>query len=175
MIDQFTAFGSPEYYLLLGCVVFARAMDFFSTWIATPNLKLEANPIARKMGWKVGIIVNVLLCFLFALWPLPSVVITTTSLLVAARNFQSAWLMRTMGEGNYRLWMTDRLHESPRRLFVGCVLAQALLFTVLGGGLMYFSGWLLVPFGVGMGMITYALAVAIYTTLSVWRLAFRRL
>ena len=44
MSDQFVAFGSRDYYLLLGCVVFSRAMDFFSTWVATPNLLLEANP-----------------------------------------------------------------------------------------------------------------------------------
>lgn len=175
MIEEFTEFGSFEYWVLLGCVGFARAMDFLSTWVATPNLKLEANPIARKMGWKVGIVVNVALCFLFAFWPLPTVVITTTSLLVAARNFQSAWLMRTMGEMSYRLWMTERLHEARRRLFLGCVLAQAGLYVLVGAGLMYFSGWLLVPFGVGMGMITYAFAVGIYTSLSVWRLAFRRL
>ena len=175
MIDEFTVFGSAEYYVLLGCVAFSRAMDFLSTWLATPNLRLEANPIARKMGWRLGIAINVILCFLFAFWPLPAVVITTTSLLVAARNFQSAWLMRTMGEVGYRLWMSERLTEAPRHLFVGCVLAQSLLFVILGGALMFFSGWRLVPFGVGMGMITYAFAVAVYTTLSVWRLAFRRL
>lgn len=175
MIDEFTVFLSGEYCALLAFVLFARAMDFLSTWVATPNLKLEANPIARKMGWKIGIPVNVILSFFFAFWPLPAVVVTTTSLLVAARNFQSAWLMRTMGEVNYRLWMSERLHEAPRRLFIGCVFAQAALFLLLGGSLMFFSGWRLVPFGVGMGMITYAFAVAIFTTLSVWRLAFRRL
>lgn len=174
MIDEFTVFGSPEYFLLLACVAFSRAMDFLSTWIATPNLKLEANPIARKLGWKLGIPINVILCFLFAFWPLPAVVISTTSLLVAARNFQSAWLMRTMGEVTYRLWMSERLMESPRLLFIGCVAAQALLFVLLGAGLMFFSGWRLIPFGIGMGMITYAFAVAVYTMLSVWRLAFRR-
>lgn len=175
MIEEFAAFGSREYWVLFAFVAFSRAMDFLSTWIATPNLKLEANPLARKMGWKFGILLNVVLCFLFPLWPLPAVVITTTSLLVAARNFQSAWLMRSMGEVNYRLWMTERLTEAPRWLFVVCVMAQSALFVLLGAGLMYFSGWRLIPFGMGMGMVTYAVAVAVYTTLSVWRIAFRRL
>lgn len=175
MIDEFAAFGSRQYFALLACVLFARAMDFLSTWVATPNLLLEANPLARRMGWKLGMIINVGLCFLFALWPLPAVVITTTSLLVAARNLQSAWLMRTMGEVNYRLWMTERLLAAPRRLFFICVIGQATLFVLLGLGLMYFSAFGLVPFGVGLGMVTYALAVVVYTTLSVWRLAFRRI
>ena len=174
-MEGFVEFGSREYYVLLACVAFARAMDFVSTWVATPNLMLEANPIARKMGWKVGIAINVAMCLLFALWPLPAVVITTTSLLVAARNFQSAWLMRSMGELNYRLWMTERLAEAPRGLFLGCVLAQSLLYVLVGVALMYFARWRLVPFGVGMGMVTYAFAVGVYTMLSVWRVAFRRL
>lgn len=175
MTDEFAAFGSREYWMLLAFVAFARAMDFLSTWVATPNLMLEANPIARKMGWKFGIGINVVLCFLFALWPLPAVVITTTSLLVAARNFQSAWLMRSMGEINYRSWMMERLMQAPRRLYFGCVLGQAGLYVLMGITLMYFAGWRLVPFGVGMGLVTYAFAVGVYTTISVWRVAFRRL
>jgi hypothetical protein len=173
-MEEFTAFGSRDYCILLACVAFARAMDFLSTWVATPNLLLEANPIARKMGWKFGIVLNAALCFLFAFWPLPAIVITTTSMLVAARNFQSAWLMRSMGEVNYRVWMTERLMQSPRALLFGCIFAQTLLYTLVGIALMYFAGWL-IPFGIGLGMITYALAIAVYTTISVWRAAFRRL
>lgn len=175
MIEDFAAFGSREYYVLLAFVAFARAMDFLSTWVATPNLLLEANPIARKMGWKFGIFLNVALCFLFPLWPLPAVVIITTSLMVAARNFQSAWLMRSMGEVNYRVWMSERLKAAPRRLFFFCVFGQTGLYVLMGVTLMYFAKFSLVPFGVGLGMITYALAVGVYTILSVWRLAFRRL
>ena len=175
MIDQFAPFGSREYWIIFACVAFSRAMDFLSTWIATPNLMLEANPIARKLGWKFGILLNLVLCFLFPLWPLPAVVITTTSLLVAARNLQSAWLMRSMGEINYRVWMSERLREASRGLFFFCLLGQAAFFVLLGITLMYFSRFAVIPFGIGMGMITYAFAVALYTTLSVWRLATRRL
>jgi hypothetical protein len=173
MLDEFAPFGSQRYYILLGFLALARAMDFISTFVATPNLVLEANPLARKMGWKIGIPVNVLLCVVIPLWPLPALVIITTSILVAARNFQSAWLMRSMGETNYRLWMTEKLSQVPRRLFFGCLLAQAILYTGVGLALMFYSHWHLVPFGIGMGMITYALAVFVYTLLSVWRIAAR--
>lgn len=171
-MEEFAAFGSAQYFLLLGFLAVARALDFFSTWVATPNLLLEANPLARKMGWKVGISANVVLCTLFALWPLPAIVIATTSILVAARNFQSAWLMRSMGEINYRLWMSDRLIQAGR-LFIFCLFAQAVLYASLGGTLMYFSELRVVPFGVGMGLITYATAVLVYSLLSVWRIALR--
>jgi hypothetical protein len=82
------------------------------------------KPHREKDGWKFGIVINVAICVAFALWPLPAVVVTTTSVLVAARNFQSAWLMRSMGELSYRLWMGERLAEAGRSLFIFCLVAQ---------------------------------------------------
>lgn len=162
-------FGSSEYLILLAGLLFARGMDFLSTWVATPNLTLEGNPIARKMGWKVGLIFNAALCAVFALWPLPAVVIATTSLLVAARNFQSAWLMRTMGEDRYRHWISNELAKTPPLIYHGCLLGQSLLTASVGGLLIWSSKMHLMPFAVGVGIITYAAAVLVYSLLSVWR------
>ncbi len=166
-------FGSREYVVFAALLVFARGADFLSTWIATPNLLLEANPLARKLGWKWGIPLNVLLCGTFAFFPLPAVIIATTSVLVAARNFQLAWLMRSTGEENYRDWFLDRLAETETSLFLFCLFAQTGLTAAVGGVLMYFSEWRgelqLVPLGIGMGILGYAVAVAVYTLLSLWR------
>src|SRR5947209_11222597 len=101
-MDKPVPFASQAYFLFLSLLLFARGTDFLSTWIATPNLILEANPIARKLRWKWGITVNVAMCLGFACWPLTAIIISTTSVLVAARNFQHAWLMRSHGEDNYR-------------------------------------------------------------------------
>ena len=168
-MDEFVPFGSGLYFGLLGVMLSARGADFLSTWVATPNLVLEANPISKKLGWKAGIVVNVLLCFGFALWPLPCIVISTTSLLVAARNFQSAWLMRSLGEEPYRYWVVERMRETPLPLYLFCLLAQSALVGVVGVGLMFFSRWHLVPFAVGMGILTYAFAVMFFTLLALWR------
>jgi hypothetical protein len=168
-MDEFVPFGSAFYFALLAVLLLARGADFLSTWVATPNLVLEANPISKKLGWRAGAILNVVLCSGFALWPLPAIVISTTSLLVAARNFQSAWLMRSLGEEPYRYWMVERLRETPLPLYLFCLLAQSALVASIGAGLMYFSQWFLVPFAVGMGIVTYALAVTVFTLLSLWR------
>src|ERR1051326_6797848 len=168
-MDEFVPFGSAFYFVYLGVLLSARGADFLSTWIATPNLVLEANPISKKLGWRLGIVLNALLFLLFAAWPLPSVVISTTSLLVAARNFQSAWLMRSLGEEPYRYWVVERVRQTPMPLYLFCLLAQAGLVTSVGVGLMYFSQLHLVPFAVGMGIVTYAVAVMIFTLLSLWR------
>lgn len=169
-MEELVAFGSPAYLVLLGLLVVARAMDFLSTWVATPSLVLEGNPIAKKLGWRWGIAVNVAMCVAFAFWPLPAITITTTSVLVAARNFQSAWLMRSMGEELYRRWHVARIQETPAATYVFCLAGNTLLTAAVGVALMVFSNFLLVPFGIGMGIVGYAVAVAVYTSLAVWRM-----
>ncbi len=47
-MDDTIPFGSPAYLLMLVLLVFARGMDFLSTWVATPNLVLEGNPITKS-------------------------------------------------------------------------------------------------------------------------------
>jgi len=169
-MDDLVPFGSRDYFLFLSLLLFSRGTDFLSTWIATPNLLLEANPLARKLGWKWGILVNVALCVCFAFWPLPAVIIATTSVLVAARNFQAAWLMKTVGEENYRDWFLSRLEETQPGVFLFCLLAQTLLTAGVGAAIIYFSRFdQLVPLGIGMGIIAYAFAVTVYTLLALWR------
>lgn len=168
-MESFVPFASRSYFLFVALLVLSRGLDFLSTWIATPNLELEANPIARKLGWRGSILVNALVCTVFGMWPLPAIVIITASVLVAARNFQSAWLMRSMGEPFYRAWLSERLAESKPGLFVFCLVAQGLLFASLGVALIHFSDWKPVPFGIGTGVIAYAVLVVLFSLMAVWR------
>ena len=139
-MEDFVPFGSRTYALLFLLLLFSRGMDFLSTWVATPNMVLEGNPIAKKLGWKWGIAVNLVLCFLFAFWPLPAMVISTTSLLVAARNFQSAWLMRSHGRaGLPRLVCRADPGDPDHALPVLPARANTLLTAAVGAGVIYFS------------------------------------
>jgi hypothetical protein len=168
-MDDPVPLGSRAYLLMLAVLVFARAADFLSTWIATPNLILEGNPLAKKLGWRWGALVNGVLVALLALWPLTAIVVATASVLVAARNFQSAWLMRSLGEEAYRAWYVQRMQETPIAFFLFCLAGNTLLTAAVGLAVMRFSGMLLVPFGIGLGIIAYAMAVLLYTLLAVWR------
>lgn len=172
-MEDSVPFASREYGIMLAVLVFARGTDFLSTWVATPHLVLEGNPIAKWLGWKWGAVVNVVLVTTLALWPLSAIVVSTASVLVAARNFQSAWMMRSMGEEAYRDWYVQRAGECPTGLYLYCLAGNTLLVAVVGVALIVFSATrdtlLLVPLGVGMGIIAYALAVLVYTLLSVWR------
>ena len=168
-MDDSVQFGSRWYWVFLHLLCFARGMDLLSTWLATPHLALEANPIARRLGWKWGLVLNAVVCGVFACWPMPAVVIGTTSMLVASRNFQSVWLMRTLGEDGYRHWMGERVAETRPVVYLGCLFAQVGLMAAVGGALVLFcSEW--IAYAIGMGILAYALAVLLFTLLAVWRL-----
>lgn len=172
-MDDSIPFSSREYFIFLAVLFFARGMDFLSTWVATPHLVLEGNPIAKWLGWKWGGLVNVVIIFTLARWPLSALVVSTASVLVAARNFQSAWLMRSMGEEEYRYWHSQKMAETPIGLFLFCLAGNTLLPLAVGIALVRFSQAdgvrLLIPFGIGMGIIAYAVAVLVFTLLSLWR------
>ncbi|MGZ4961294.1 MAG: hypothetical protein ACXWKG_12295 [Limisphaerales bacterium] len=163
-------FGSHEYLLMLALLFFGRSMDFFSTWVATPNLALEGNPIAKKLGWRWGVLLNIVLCVSFAHWPLTAVIITTTGLLVAARNFHSAWLMRSMGEEGYRLWYSDRISTTRLGLVILSLLGETVLTAIVGVALLCFSSMDSLPNAIALGIIAYAIVVLFYTSLSLWRM-----
>src|SRR5262249_3196906 len=165
-----------DYFLMLLLLLVCRGMDVLSTWVATPNLVLEGNPIAKTLGWRWGLPINLGICLLLAFWPLPAIVVSTTSVLVAARNFQPAWLMRSLGEEAYRDWHIARIQETRITLFLFCLAGNTVLTAGVGAAVIYFSNaaWgadkPLVPFAIGMGIIGYAGAVAFYTLLAIWRL-----
>jgi hypothetical protein len=168
-MDEFVHFGTRTYGLCLLALAFGRGMDLLSTWVATPNLALEGNPVAKKLGWRWGIVVNIVVTLGVAFWPFPAVSLATTSLLVAARNFQSAWLMRGLGEHAYREWYVQRLEETPVALYLFCLLGQTLLVAAVGAALIYFGTDLLMPVSIGLGLICYSAVVLFYTLLAMWR------
>jgi hypothetical protein len=167
--DSFIPFGSSRYWLILLALIFCRSMDILSTRIATPNLVLEGNPIAKLLGWRWLLPINVAFCVTLAAWPLPAIMLGTMSLLVAARNFQSAWLMRSLGEEVYRAWHVQRIQETRVTLYLFCLAGETGLIAAIGAVIILFSDSV-VLLGIGWGMVGYASAVAFYILLARWRL-----
>jgi hypothetical protein len=168
-MDEMAPFAGRDYCLYLLLLVFSRGVDFLSTWIATPNLVLEGNPVAKRLGWRWGLLLNGGLVAVLALWPLSAIIVATASVLVAARNFQSAWLMHSFGEESYREWHLERMRETQVTLYLFCLAGNTVLTAGVGAALICFSNLRLAPFAIGMGMVAYAAAVAIYTLLALWR------
>ena len=78
--------------------------------------------------------------------------------------------MRSLGEEIYRRWHVERVRENASRFTCFASPATRCSTAAVGAALIYFSDWRLVPFAIGMGMIAYAIAVAFYTLLAIWRI-----
>ena len=78
--------------------------------------------------------------------------------------------MRSLGEQIYRDWHVERVQETSVTLYLFCLFAQTALTGGVGVAVIYFSEGRLVPLAIGLGIVAYALAVAFYTTLGIWRM-----
>lgn len=168
-VDEWVRPGTGWWWCGVVAALVARGADMLSTWIATPRLELEGNPVARWMGWRRGVWLNLLVVPCVACWPMLAVSLATTSAMVAARNLQMAWLMRTMGEGLYQIWFSDRVHEASRGLVLGCHLGEAFLAGGVGVLLVTLGPSQVVSFGVGVGLCAYGFAIAAFTGWSLLR------
>jgi hypothetical protein len=153
MTYEFVPFGSLEYFVLLGALLFGRAMDLFSTWVIMPTLVGEANPISKRLGWRGGIISSLVFSIPAAVWPLVAIIVNVFSLLVAARNFQAALTLPTDRPG----------------VFGFCVAVQSALFGIVGGAIMLFTSALSVAFAIGLGIIVFGALNFFFNMLSLWR------
>lgn len=91
----------------------SRGADFLSTWLVTPDLGLETNPIVRKLGWKRSAVLNLCLCLILALDARLAIPVAVSSLLIAARNCD-------LSAGRYRRT---------------CIVFGALIMAVIGVGI----------------------------------------
>lgn len=172
--SEFVEFGSAAWWRFAALILAGRACDLGSTYLATPRLKLEGNPIARRLGWRGGILLSVLTAVIFGAWPLIAISVTTTSALVAARNFQQAWVMRAMGERAYQAWFSEQVCRSPLWMVLGCHWAEALLAGLPGVSLLIWGEDTRVSLGIGLGLLGYAGAVAGFSTWVLWHLSRER-
>ncbi len=168
-LPEFVPPGSASWWLFAALALAGRTADLVSTRLATPNLALEGNPLARRLGWRWGIPVNGLASLGVGCFPGLAIAVATTSALVAARNFQNAWIMRSMGEWSYRRWISERLDEAPRGLAALCFLAESGLTLAPGLALLFFAESGGVAQSVGLGITAYSAAVALFTLMALWR------
>ncbi len=168
-VDEWASPGSLIWWCDCIAIAVGRGADMASTWIATPRLELEGNPIARWLGWRRGVWLNILLLPVVACWPMLAVSLSTTSCLVASRNLQQAWLMRSMGESRYRCWMAGRMMDSRRVVVLACYLGEAMLVGGVGGVLMLVGPMNVVSFGIGLGLAAYGFVIATFTSWSILR------
>jgi hypothetical protein len=156
-------------------IIFAFALagrigDILTTWLVTPQLKLEANPLMRKFRWPFA---GLTLLIAFIAFPMPEmgVVIATVSFMVAASNAMRIPTARIMGE--------DRLYEmaldqaAAGALWPGLLwrLAPAPFYSLLAALMFFFfrtpDQW---GYYIALGIALYILVYVFYGSLAYSRL-----
>jgi hypothetical protein len=149
-------------HIIAGMTVCSRIADVWTTYLVTPTLKLEANSLVRRFGWRYAII-TVCIGLIPYLSPEMGVVILTASFLVAASNASKIIMARALGEHELAALMHRVLLSTPPWPGLLFLLLPALLYALLGGCILFFypdaSEW---GYFIGMGMLTYSLAMTFW-------------
>jgi len=99
-------------HVIAVATLISRLGDIGTTYLVTPTLKVEANPLVRKMGWRYALATTSL-----ALIPYYSihggVVVLTVSFIVCALNGSEALLARSLGEEKYAELHHDAMLNMP--------------------------------------------------------------
>ena len=155
---------------LAALILISRLADIGSTYLVSPKLELESNPIVRYLKWPYAFLT--LLVFVLPYWSVGAgIVVMVASLLVAASNSSKIWLARALGESEYRALIVAtaaRANPMPSLIFA---LLPALFMAILGAAVMYFYPNPDTDLGyyVGLGILGYAMVVAIYAPLTFLR------
>jgi hypothetical protein len=164
----------PTYQQLPHVIAFllllARLGDVGSTYLLSPTLKLEANPIVRRFRWPFAI--ATLLIAALPYYSMPAgVAILITSLLVCASNSSRLWLVRTMGEAEYHAVLIGVARRAPVALSIVFCLLPPLFMAMIGGVILLFypsrqQDW---GYWIGLGFLLYALVIGLYGSLAFLR------
>ena len=159
---------------LIAAMALARGLDFLSTWIVTPKLELEANPLMRRAGFIRMALLNLPLLGLPLLHHGLSITFIVTSLLAAGTNLAAGALARGMGERRQR--------ESQARAIRELGIAKALAMNSGGAVIVCLGGALLMLLAEraenrawwgGLGVVMFGLTGLVHYNLAILRLGRR--
>ena len=121
-----------QYLINLFIVIIGRALDILSTRYVTKELKLETNKLARKLGWKGMILIQIPLIIIGSLDFYFAFFIFVWSLFLFANNIQGSWYVREIGEDKYQEELKKRVKNSKAWKIIFGELSNLLTFTLAG-------------------------------------------
>jgi hypothetical protein len=149
-------------HVIAGLAVCSRAADVWTTYLVSPTLKLEANPVARRFGWKFALLTILVGLIAYAAPPM-GVALLTTSFLVAASNASKIVMAKAMGEEQLAAFSRRVTLETPPWPGLLFLVMPAFFIATLGGAILFFypqeSEW---GYFFGLGMLAYAGAIFLW-------------
>jgi hypothetical protein len=158
-------------HLLCALIFLSRLGDIGSTYLITPKLRLEANPIMRKLGWWFGV-ATFFVCLVPYYSTALAIIVLVPSLMVSAANASKIWFARAYGESEYH----ELLLRVARRSRLSHALAPtivAAVFTALVGLVLLLVSpepardW---GYWFALGFLAYAFVIGFYGSLFFIRL-----
>lgn len=160
-------------HVLCALLLLARIGDVGTTFLLTPSLELEANPIIRKLGWRFALL-TLAACALPYLpyLGLPvAAMVSIPFLLVSASNAAKIWIVRAVGEKAYASFLVDVARKSKLSHALIGVAASSFFIALAGATILLFypapANW---GFWLGGGVVLYAVVIWFYGTLWMMRL-----
>ncbi len=150
-------------HVLCGLLLVSRVGDVLSTYLVTPKMALEGNPIVRKLGWRFALL-SLAACVIPYFSQEIAVALLMPFLLISASNTAKIWMVRTMGEEAYLALLHDLARRSRLAHALVGVIASALFVALAGATILLFyprpsRDW---GFWIGTGVLAYAGVVAFY-------------
>ncbi len=152
-------------HILAAITVFSRLADVGTTYLVSPTLKMEANAIAQRLGWKYAW-ATVLLGFIPYYSAPMGVIVLTASLLVAASNAGKIVMAKALGEDELVALHRRVLAATPLWPGLLYMITPALLVGTLGGTMLLFyptpNSW---GYYFAYGVLVYAFAIMVWVPL----------
>jgi hypothetical protein len=169
--DMLEFLGTHFEHVLCALIFIGRIGDIGSTYLATPRLTLEGNPIVRKLGWRFAAL-SLLLCLVPYYYTPLGVMVAVPSLMVSASNIAKLWSVRALGEERYREFLYTEARSGKLSHAIAGVLVSQMFLALVALLLLFLSPnpWVDWGFWIAMGMLTYVLAMALYGCLFVRRI-----
>ncbi|MFX0030841.1 MAG: hypothetical protein ACFE8B_16630 [Candidatus Hermodarchaeota archaeon] len=134
MIFQLITREVQWYQFLINALitVLGRSLDLLSTRYVSKELRLETNRLARRIGWRGMILMQIPLIVLGALDFYFSFFIFWWSILLFANNIEGSWYIKEAGENEYYNELQCRVKSSTIGKILFSELSYIIKFTVAG-------------------------------------------
>ena len=160
-------FNHFELFLCI-LLLISRIGDLTTTYLCTPKLTLESNPVMKKLGWRFGLL-TLLVCFLPWYSTSMSVMVLVPFFLVTSSNAAKIWVLRAIGEREYGRLALSWAARSKRSTALAAAWASALFLALVGALLLLLCPNPALDWGywIGLGILLYAAIITLYSTLSI--------
>ncbi|MEQ1484792.1 hypothetical protein [Methyloglobulus sp.] len=162
---------SNTQHFVAAILLIARLGDIGTTYLVSPKLKLEANPIVRRFKWPFAIL-TIFLC-LVPYWNIfAGIALIAAFLLVSASNSTKIFIAQTMGEEAYYNFFLELIGRAKPRVVSAWLILPAFFLSLLGYTILHFYPDPETDYGYwfGFGIIMYAIVYILYTSLAFFRL-----